>query len=145
MVVPEFALIPRIAALYEIQTALLTPRLKQLDVSFSTFQLLAAIQSAGNGASQATIAERLGISPATLSETAQIHLKRGLIEQVPSPSDRRVKFLRLTSEGQKKLNSVRAMLTELEKEIVRSIAPVDLATAIQVLDSALETLENKTL
>ena len=59
----------RVATLYELQSAWLEPKLKEMGVRWTTFQLLATIFGAGDDARQAEVARRLGVSPATLSES----------------------------------------------------------------------------
>lgn len=136
-------LIPRIAALYELQTAFLAPKLRKLGISHSTFQLLAAVSSAGSGASQSEIAARLGISPATLSETVQVHIKKGLLEQVTSDTDRRVRVLRLTKAANNKLKDVRKILETLEEIYLEDVSGSGFRTTIGVLDQAIENVENR--
>lgn len=138
----ESAFIPRIAALHELQSIFLEPKLRKLGISLNTFQLLTAIHAAGASASQVEIARRLGISPATLSETVQVHIRRGLLDQAPSTTDRRVKILRLTKSSSSKLKEVVRLLDELEAEMLRGISPSALRQAMAVLDQVIENVEN---
>ena len=137
-------LIPRIAALYELQSAYLEPKLKKLGISLSTFQLLAVVHSSGEGASQIDIARRLGISPATLSETVQTHIRKGLLEQTTSKQDRRVKLLRLTKSSNSKLKDVRKLLNDLEEIMLEDVSGSTFRSALSVLDLAIQNVE-KTL
>ena len=140
----ETMLIPRIAALYELQSAYLEPKLKKLGISLSTFQLLAVVHSSGEGVAQIDIARRLGISPATLSESVQLHIKKGLLEQVVSKQDRRVKVLRLTKSSSSKLKDVRKLLNDLEEIMLEDVSGSSFRSALAVLDTALQNVE-KTL
>jgi len=131
------SLVPRIAAIYELQAALLSPELQRIGISFGTFQLLAAISGSKNGASQAEIARRLGISPATLSESVRSHVTRELIEQVESLTDRRVKLLKLTPTAAKNLKSVKDVLEEIERKILKDVKKGELKTCCETLDNAI--------
>ena len=140
----ETVLIPLIAVLYELQSSYLEPKLKKLGMSLNTFHLLMAIQNSGEKVSQIEIARRLGVSPATLSETVSGHISKGLLEQVVSRKDRRVKFLRLTKSSNSKLKDVRKLLNGLENLMLDGIGSSKLRETIAILDAAIENIE-KTL
>lgn len=133
----------RVATLYELQSAWLEPRLLEIDVRWTTFQLLATVIGAGDAASQAEVARRLGLAPATMSETVANHVAAGMIEQVPSPNDRRVKVLRLTSKGQTLMIRVRELVEECESVMSKKIKSGDAATAAKVIDKMIATLESE--
>ncbi len=137
----ELMLIPRIAALYELQSAYLEPKLRKQGMSFSTFQLLACVSSAGGDATQNDIARRLGISAATLSETVQVHVRKGLLEQTVSETDRRVKVLRLTKSANNSMKDIRKVLGKLEDIMVADIAGASLRGGLAVLDAAITNVE----
>ncbi len=131
---------PRIAALYELQSAHLDPRLKELGVSWASFQLLTAVYAA-TGESQNQIALRLGIKPATMSEAVFNHAKKGLMEQVVSTSDRRVKSLKLTPKGRKLVESIREGLGDSERVMTSGLSASEHRSAIEVIDKMLKSLE----
>ena len=135
-------IIPRVAALNELQSAYLEPKLKKLGLSLNTFHLLMAVQNSGEKVSQIEIARRLGISPATLSETVASHLKKGLLEQVTSKKDRRVKFLRLTKNSNAKLKDVRKLLNNLEDVMLAGVGKSNQGIALSVLEVAIQNIEN---
>lgn len=138
----DLALIPRIAALYELQTALIGPQLKRLGMTLATFQLLAAVHGSGSKSSQAEIARRLGISPATLSEAVHSAIKAGLLEQDVSSTDRRVKTLKLTNKASKKLAEVLTELQSIEKSVVKKLSGKDIRRMNEGLDHCIQTMEN---
>lgn len=130
----------RIAALYELQSAHLDPRLRELGVSWASFQLLTAVYAA-DGQSQNQIAQRLGIKPATMSEAVFNHSQKGLMEQVVSSSDRRVKGLKLTPKGRKLVETIRESLSESERAMVAGLSASELRFAIEVFDKMLKSME----
>lgn len=138
---PQELLGSRVAAIYELQAAWLEPRLKQIGVRWSSFQLLAAIVGAGDEASQAEIARRLAVAPATLSEAVQNHVERGWVEQVPSPRDKRLKVLRLTLQGKKLMGQVRNLVIECEHLMAAAVTPAQSTACAKVLDKMIESLE----
>jgi DNA-binding MarR family transcriptional regulator len=132
----------RIAALYELQSAWLEPRLADIGVTWTTFQLLAAVTAAGRSASQIEVARRLGVTPATLSEAVFQHVKRGLLEQVASPRDRRVKVLRLTPDAKAVMRQIKKLLEESESLMTAGIAQEDSAAAARFLDRLRDNLQS---
>jgi DNA-binding MarR family transcriptional regulator len=141
IIMAELSFIPRIAALHELQSMYLEPKLKKLGISLNTFQLLAAIAAAGEDASQIEIARRLGVSPATLSETVQVHIKRKLLEQTPSTVDRRVKILTLTKSANSKLRDVRELLESLEETMLKNMSGSTVKSTFAALDDAIENVQ----
>lgn len=129
------------AALVELQTAYLEPVLERLGVGWSTFELLTAVWRTDGEVSQAEIARRLGVTPATLSESVAAHVERGLIEQVPSRTDRRRKALRLTSAGEQLVEAFGRALREAEEIMERGISERDARAAAETLRRAAANLE----
>ena len=132
---------PRIAAVYELQSAWLEPRLREIGVSWTTFQLLTAVSGAGKKASQVEVARRLGVTAATLSETVFAHVGKGLIEQVPTSHDRRVKILRLTDESRGVLRQIKRLVAESEGLMTQGLSDKDASGLAKILDRVLENLE----
>lgn len=70
------------------------------------YLLLLMIKGAPDGSERATVtelAERLRIAPNTATELVQRAERLGLLEREPSRSDGRVAYLRLTTEGERRL------------------------------------------
>jgi DNA-binding MarR family transcriptional regulator len=136
---------PRIAAVYELQAAWMEPKLKEIGVSWSTFQLLTTVHSAGSEATQAEIAARLGIKPPTLTESVQSHVQKGLLKQSTSPLDKRAKLLTLTPKSQKILGKIKTLVIESEKMITAALTERQKAAAAGHLDKIISHLESETL
>lgn len=131
----------RVAAVYELQSAWLEPRLRDIGVNWTTFQLLTTVSSAGKKASQVEVARRLGVTPATLSEAVYTHVQKGLLEQVASNRDRRVKVLQLTEQAKAQMRLIRRLVNESEEVMVRGLSNQDadqLSLALGVLLGNLE-------
>lgn len=114
----------------------LEPELLRLDMTFSTFELLASVKTSGKRATQADIARRLGITPPSLTEAVRLATKAGLIDQKPSERDGRAKTLALTEAGGRKLQEILKAVNQTEKILVDGIDPVDLDVALGVLKVA---------
>ncbi|MCW5936430.1 MAG: winged helix DNA-binding protein [Fimbriimonadaceae bacterium] len=131
----------RIAAVYELQSSWLEPRLAEIGVGWNTFQLLTTIDAAGSDASQVEVARRLGVTPATLSETVFGHVRKGLLEQVVSERDRRVKLLRLTDQSQKLVRQIRKLVTESEQVMVEGLSDSEIGMMVGLLERVIANLE----
>ncbi|MBX3096388.1 MAG: winged helix-turn-helix transcriptional regulator [Fimbriimonadaceae bacterium] len=132
----------QIGVLYDLQTGYLEPRFREIGLSWGTFQLLAAIQSAPHGISQIEVARRLGVTPATLSETVFAHVQKGLVEQVPSNSDRRVKLLRLTANAKKLLKKASTDIDRCESSMKAGLSEKELSTLAALLRRVETNLES---
>lgn len=130
---PESSLVPLIASLNECYWACFGPELKRLGWSLGTFQLLTAVHAAGANASQVEVAERLGITPATLSESVHALCQKGLLEQLNNPKDRRKRTLRLTPAATKPLNSLRATMSQVEKNMTQGLSESEIKTVQAIL------------
>ncbi|MDA3845125.1 MAG: MarR family transcriptional regulator [Vallitaleaceae bacterium] len=76
----------------------LDKHLKAIEVNRSEFMVLHALASKGKQAIQ-SIAEKVFITSSTMTYTVDKLEKRGLIQRVPSPEDRRVIYIEMTDAG----------------------------------------------
>jgi DNA-binding MarR family transcriptional regulator len=132
-------ILARIAILYDRQSAAVEPALQRLNCSWVTFQLLTVLHGQGS-VSQAEVARRLGVSPATLSESVRGHLARGLIRQTASGSDKRLKLLSLSDSGQKMLSNVVQEMSMVELKMVSILSEREVATLSKLLDKLISSL-----
>lgn len=132
----------RIAAVYELQAEWLEPRLAELGISWATFQLLTTVSNFGENGSQIDIARQLGVTAATLSESVQNHVEKGLLEQSLSEKDKRVKLLSLTSKSRALLFKIRDLVLQSEETMSRGVLPHELTATAKVLDRVLQNLES---
>jgi DNA-binding MarR family transcriptional regulator len=117
------------------------PRLRELGISWATFQLLTTVANIGPKASQIEVARRLGITAASLSEAVQAHVARGLIEQIPHPKDKRIRILRLTPASQQIVSSIKDLVLKSETAMTKGLSAAEVASASAVLDRVLVNLE----
>ncbi|MCW5941639.1 MAG: winged helix-turn-helix transcriptional regulator [Fimbriimonadaceae bacterium] len=116
----------RVSAVYESLYQWLEPRFAELDVSMAGFELLSAVQAAGDGATQNALAARLGITPPSLSESIRGAVAKGWIEQAPSETDRRAKRIALTPFGKRLLEGCVAAMKDAETRALRGLPNSDL-------------------
>jgi DNA-binding MarR family transcriptional regulator len=83
------------------------------------YLLLLMIKGAPDGSERATVtelSERLGLAQSTVTELVSRAEEIGIVERSPSDADGRVAYLRLTKEGERRLESA---FTRLEVERAR--------------------------
>lgn len=132
----------RLASLYELQSAWLEPRLEAIGVSWTAFQLLLTVAAAGENASQIEVARRLGVTAPTLSESVQAHVAKGLLRQVQSKKDRRIKVLTLTPKSQQLMVEIRRLVAEAEAVMTRGLSEGACRDLAKLLDRAAENFES---
>ena len=132
----------QIGLAYDLQTGYLAPRFRAMGLSWSTFQLLAAVQSVPGGVSQVEVARRLGVTPATLSETVFAHVQRGLLDQVPSSTDRRGRLLKLTASAKKLLKRAAAEIEQCEAVMRNGLSDKEVAQLLGLLGRVATNLES---
>lgn len=71
---------------------------ERLDVNLTQFKLLMELQER-EGDSVSNLGGCIGLSPAATSRSIDQLVRRGLVERVESPEDRRARQLRLTEAG----------------------------------------------
>lgn len=86
------------------------------------------------GASQAVIAERMGIEPMTLVGFLDRLESRGLVRRVPNPTDRRAKHIELTEAAVPILERVDGVLSSMRKEATAGIPQAELDVTSRSLD-----------
>jgi MarR family transcriptional regulator for hemolysin len=91
--------------------------------------------------SQTELAQQLGVDGATLVSTIDRLAASGLIERIPSRSDRRVKLVALTPRGQALEEKVRAQAETLRHAALARLDPAQVAAAAAVLESLQQALE----
>jgi DNA-binding MarR family transcriptional regulator len=87
--------------------------------------LLLMIKGAPDGSEQSTVtelSERLQLAQSTVTELVRRAEDAGLIEREQSPSDGRVAYLRLTREGERRLERVDEKLTIERARLRETIA-----------------------
>ena len=119
-------------------SAIMEPALAANGLKPATFDLLSTIHAAGEGATQANIAHRLGIKPPSLTEA--LRSVKHLVEQVPSPTDSRAKHLRLTDRGVAALAAAIEAIEGASATLASGIDRAELAAAIDVMKRANQIL-----
>lgn len=121
--------------------AALDRRMKDLGVSQAGWLAIAYIAKAEAPLSQSELAALVQVEAATMVSTLDRLEKAGLVERVTSESDRRVKRVVLTGQGDALYRKVRHKADAMRHEILTRIAPDDLARATEVLEHLQSLIE----
>ena len=75
------------------------------------------------GLTQARLAERLDIKPATATKMLQRMEKAGLIDRKPDPSDQRLSRVYLTEKGRMLQLKIENLFKEMNVEVINGLSP----------------------
>ncbi|MBL8049178.1 MAG: winged helix DNA-binding protein [Chthonomonas sp.] len=134
-------ILARIAILHDAQSSAIEPKLRARGYRWATFQLLTTLYGHARGLVQAEVARRLAITPPTLTEAIQLHLRLGLIEQVDDRRDRRSKRVLLTPAGKAAVKLMVRDIGAIEEQMLKGITETELSVVARVLDQMLTNLE----
>ena len=118
----------------------LDERLKPLDMSIARWGALYWLGQAGDGVSQAALAELAGVEPPTLVRVLDQLEAQGLVERRVSPTDRRVNLLTLTEAAKPLVAEIETEAERLRVELLDGISYEDYQTAVSVMEKLRERL-----
>ena len=135
-----FPLVAQVSAVYEAISVEIQEPIAKAGLTDSMFQLLSTIKAGGGEATQARVAEALGITPASLSEAVRDAEAQGLVIRKQQDGDKRVKMLDLTDQGQSALRVCFRGLEAVEAKATKGLSADDLRQAQSTLRKALANL-----
>ena len=91
---------------------------------------------------QRELLRTLQVERATLSAVVGALVRKGLVEQVADRADQRRKLLRMTAAGTRLWDALPDLTALIHTAAFDGITAADLATAVRVLRTATERLEN---
>jgi|SRR6185312_9395121 MarR family transcriptional regulator, transcriptional regulator for hemolysin len=118
----------------------LDERLKPLDMSIARWGALYWLGQAGDGVSQAALAELAGVEPPTLVRVIDQLEAQGLVERRASPTDRRVNLLRLTPAAKPLVAEIEAEAERLRIELLEGLSYEEYQTALGVMEKLRDKL-----
>jgi MarR family transcriptional regulator for hemolysin len=118
----------------------LDERLKPLDMSIARWGALYWLGQAGDGVSQAALAEMAGVEPPTLVRVIDQLEAQGLVQRRTSPTDRRVNLLHLTPAAKPVVAEIEAEAERLRVELLEGLSYEQYQTALVVIQKLRERL-----
>lgn len=110
-------------------------RLRYLGVSQASWMTIAFAAKAHEPLSQSELADRLAVEAATMVAMVDRLVKAGLVVREPSTTDRRVKRVVLTADGNVLYERVRAEATAFRQLLLADMEPKKLLVATELLES----------
>lgn len=112
----------------------LDKRLRHLGLSQTGWTTVATVAKADTPLSQAELAQAVGIESATMVATLDRLEEAGLLLRQPSPTDRRIKQVVLTSAGETLYAEVRAQASAFREELLAGVDRDTLLKATELLE-----------
>lgn len=99
--------------------------------------------AAHDGVALRTVADALGMAPATATEAVDQLVRRGWVEKTTNTADRRSVLARLTPLGRQKILAIRPVIERFENEIGSGLEPTDVALTAETIRHMLEKIAVK--
>lgn len=116
-------------------------RLKGLGLSHASWMTIAVAAKACAPLSQSDLAGRLSVEGATVVAMMDRLVKAGLFVRQTSETDRRVKRVVLTADGNRLCDNARAVVTTFRNEMLAHMDSKKLALATELLEACLGYIE----
>ncbi len=136
----EMNLAAQIAILSDHISVAVESKLREQGHSLSTFQLLSTIQSSEANITQAELAQRIGITAASLCESLKNASNKGLVEQKLSETDRRAKRVSLTPKGRKLIEKTLGELDSVNRQMLQGLTPKQQSDMVSLLTKCIDSL-----
>ena len=114
---------------------LLDRRLRGLGMSQAGWMTIAIAAKAKAPLSQSELAASVGVEGATLVSMLDRLARAGLVERVPSDTDRRVKRVKVTAAGMELYEQVKREGLAVRKELLAGVDPAALLAATELLEA----------
>ncbi|RFP21495.1 MarR family transcriptional regulator [Duganella sp. BJB488] len=118
-------------------------RLKHLGLSQASWMAIAFIAKESEALSQTRLAARVGVEDPTMVATIDRLVKAGYVVRTPSETDRRVKLVSLTEQGQQIYQSVWKEASAFRLELLGGADPAVLRVVTEFLETLLTEIESR--
>ncbi|MDY0746116.1 MarR family transcriptional regulator [Paucibacter sp. R3-3] len=121
---------------------LIDRRLKGLGMSQAAWMTVTFVAKAKTPLSQSELAQKVGVEGATMVAMLDRLAAAGLIERVPSETDRRVKRVTLTPAGTELYAQVRVEANAVRRQLLAGIDPNALLAAAELLEQLQQAMDD---
>jgi len=121
---------------------LLDKRLKHLGIGQAGWMTIAMVAKSEEPMSQKTLATLVEVEGSSMVAMLDRLERDGLVERLPSPTDRRVKLVRLTAAGHKVYAEVKREAGVMRAGLLGDIDPAELENATRLLESLRQRIED---
>jgi len=120
----------------EIERAMLA----SFDAPETVLNSLAVIDGAGEPLTPSQISERTLKSSATMTNTLDVLERRGWVQRVPNPDDRRSVLVQITDEGKAVTNQLLPGIRRIEAAVFANLSRAERAALVKLLGKLLSQL-----
>ena len=119
-------------------------RLKFLGLSQAAWMAVAVAAKSDQPLSQTELANAVGVEAPTMVPMLDRLVRDGLVQRLPSATDRRIKLVALTDAGRALYDKLKAEANAYRKEVLAGVDPAALKQATLLLEQLRDTLETAT-
>ncbi|NYE60637.1 MarR family transcriptional regulator for hemolysin [Duganella sp. 1224] len=117
-------------------------RLKHLNLSQASWMAICLVAKEGEPPSQTRLAARAGVEDPTMVSTVDRLVKAGYMVRTPSATDRRVKLISLTPDGQHVYDTVWKEADVVRRELLGNVDAATLRTVTEFLEALQTNIES---
>jgi len=121
---------------------LIDRRLKGLGLSQAGWMTITMAAKAKTPMSQSELAQSVGVEGATMVAMLDRLTRAGLVERVPSETDRRVKLVAVTPAGRELYDEVKREAGAVRKELLGGMDPAQLLAVTELLEALTARIES---
>lgn len=132
------SLLSRLSKVNRLVAQRIESRLTPIGISYQEMRIVGLLMGETN-ITQKMLAQKLSVRAATLSVAISKLETQGLVNRVPSNTDKRVNYLHLIPDN--KIAKVEKLLTHLESEVTHELSSEDLVTTSRVLLHIIDKLQ----
>jgi DNA-binding MarR family transcriptional regulator len=140
MDIPEQTVVRSIKRLYLLMNRHIEEILKQYGLARSQFQVLYFTNKV-KSLTQKDLQTLMQIEPATLTVIVDGLAKKGLLERTENANDKRSKFLKLTSEGERLRKKIPSLHEIIENKMFAGITENKKKEGIKLMEQIIKNLE----
>lgn len=126
--------------MYLLYVKIIDKKMRAYDLTYAQSDLLCQLAKE-DGQTQAELSDRLGISPPTLSTSADALEKKGFIERHPSQKDARQKLLYLTAKGSTLIPDILKANGDVQEAITADLSAAEQALMAEWIQSMHKKLQ----
>jgi DNA-binding MarR family transcriptional regulator len=132
----------RVKRLYLLQSQAIDDALKAHGLARSQWQVLKHVRCAGT-LTQKELQGLLHVEPATLTCIIDTLVAKGWMERLENASDKRVRVVRLTAEGEQRWESIPDVVDGVETRMLDGVSEHDARVLADVVETMIANLERR--
>lgn len=110
------------------------------DISVAAFQVLAIIEGEGKPLPPSVVAERMVTTTGTMTSVIDTLVRRGLVQRLPHPDDRRMLLIDITDAGRDVVDLVLPVTHRITKDIFQVLTEDERQRLLELLGRVQERL-----